>query len=78
MYEEIHGSVIVEEAREDGSRTRGARHKENEGGKRSADEEQSAGQARSQANEEGRNCMKLIIKSICFYCLTRKINCNDY
>ena len=53
MYEEVHRPFISEETREDGSRAGSSRHKENEGGKRPATEEQPAGQNRSQAVEEG-------------------------
>ena len=48
MYKEVHKSFISEETRKDGSRAGSSRHKEDEGRKRPATEEQPAGQNRSQ------------------------------
>ena len=43
MYEEVHRSFLSEKTREDGSRAGSSRHKEDEGRKRPATEEQPAG-----------------------------------
>ena len=53
MYEEVHRPFISEETREDGSRAGSSRHKEDEGGKRPATEEQPAGKKRGQTTEKG-------------------------